>query len=158
VTSYDGTFSPPSIGAASVPFPIAGRGRCEVTDAALTLHGFRTSGSEPALRVLAGALVAGGAALVVKLFVFPTMSAEVIGSVITAGIVSGLVIRQKARHDEPLELAIPWSSIKKAERYPSSTQPNRVTILVKKGKPKGMIYFDVEGDPNRFVADLRARI
>ena len=158
MTTYEGEFKPPALGSTSAPFPIAGRGRCEVSDDGLTIHGFRASKGLAVLMALVGALAAGGGALAVKLLLFPGMTAGTIGAVIAVGLVSGAALPQKAREDQPLTLTIPWSSIKKIGRDTTGKLPQLITIVVKKGKPKGTIHFVVDGDPDLLSADLQTRI
>jgi hypothetical protein len=158
MTTYEGEFKPPALAASSTPFPIAGRGRCEVSAAGLTLHGFRASVGRAVLMAVASGLVSGGGALLVYVLLLPSMTLETVALVVILGTVTGAAYPQKARKDHPLTLTIPWTSIRKVGRDKTRKLPQRVTILVKKSKPKGMIHFDVEGDADLLAADLQARI
>lgn len=158
MTTYAGTFTPPTIGFTAMPYPIAGAGRCEITEAGLTLHGFRPATSRAVMMAFAGAVAAAFGVAAVKVLLFPNMSTSAIGAVIGVGLVTGAAVPQKPRTDQPLEVSIPWDHIKKIGRDTTNKQPNLVTIHVKKGKPKGIIHFVVDGDVDLLAADLQTRI
>jgi hypothetical protein len=155
---YEGEFKTPAIGTTSVPFPIAGQGSLEITDDSLTLRGFRASTGRAALMALVGGAAALGGALAVKFLMFPGMSASTIGVAAVGGLISGAAVPQKAKGDQPLEVVIPWATIKKIGRNPDGKQPKVITILVKKGKPKGMVFFETDADLDLLTAELQTRI
>jgi hypothetical protein len=157
--SYAGTFTPPTIGFSAMPYPIAGPGRCEITDAGLTLHGFRPATGRAVLLVLAGAVAGAVGVAAVKVLLFPSLNPGAVGAVIGMSVVSGAMVPQKPRMDQALSLEVPWAHIKKVGRNPANKQqPSLVTIHVKRGKPKGMIHFVVDGDADLFAAELQTRI
>jgi hypothetical protein len=136
--TFEGEFCPPSVGATSVPFPIAGKGSCTFTADALQVQGFAPARGA-SLFALLGGLAAAGGALAVKFLFMPGMGVETIGGVFAAGLVAGAVAPRAARKDKPVSHAIPWDRITKVKADPQNK--GAAILTVKRHKPKGPIHF-----------------
>jgi hypothetical protein len=146
-----GTFTPPPLGRRHVPFPVVGAGRLEVVDGGLRVVGTRArfAGLSSILGVVG--LVGG--------FVLATMlgleSRRAIGGVVFGGLFAGAAIGHlisKRISNRPLELSIPWASVRKVDVLDGELQ-----ILVKRFRPEGMIHFRTV-NPTAIAAAVASRL
>lgn len=155
---FEGEFVPPAMGVSAVPVRIAGPGHIELQESHLLVSGFKTGGGKGGwIALLVVGVLIGGA--IVGATFFPKAPVGAIKYVIM-GIIGAIVfnaIRSKnGHHKEPMQLMIPWTSVKKIEANPHES--TTLLIHLKKFKPKGAIYFRSKGNSKKVCEALQEHI
>jgi hypothetical protein len=154
-----GTFAPPAMGNTSVPIPLVGPGRFALTEAGLSVSGFRRSSMGGGLIALA---IVGGifatAFLVVALEVPKWATYLIIGVIVT--VVLNVIQRGRGRQGSksaPWAFTVPWASVTDVSEDPQMA--GAVVVRVKKFSPSGTIHFQPPEGTSllELMAELRRR-
>jgi hypothetical protein len=143
--TFQGTFSPPTMGRIHAPIPIVGPGSLVVHRDAFEVHGLRARSGAGCLITL-GVIAAIISVGVVVAVLGPSSGAShrligrVAGGVIIA-VVLGLVFRRRgvSANAKPWTFRVARSAIRKVE--PDPDQVGGVLILLKGSTPKGTLHF-----------------
>jgi hypothetical protein len=148
-----GEFIPPALGMFTQPLPIVGPGSLGIGESHLRVSA--TKLSMQGLSSLLGLIgFIAGTAFSTSFDLGDTWWVILVVSTLLLGAAIGLALG-RSRSRQPLELEIPWTSVRSANAF-----NGRVRIVVARFRPKGMIHFrPASGRPIEEIADaIRHRI